>query len=113
LLKSSHPTEHAAQSGFDSCGELVMGRARGDAINKNALLVPVGESEIIGETAIGCEFPGTNAEQPKFLANRPSTAGILWETWCNNLKNTEQNEQLKKLPSARAIMCKVLKRLML
>src|SRR6476660_5417128 len=38
-----------------------MGRSRGDAINKGALLVLVGESEIIGEAAVGCEFPGTRA----------------------------------------------------
>jgi hypothetical protein len=43
-----------------------------------------------------------------FLAE-DATAGILWETWCNNVRNTEQNEQMKKRPSVRAIMCKILK----
>jgi hypothetical protein len=43
------------------------------------------------------------------LPSGPSTAGILWETYCNNLGNTEQNEQMKKRPSARAIMCKFMK----
>jgi hypothetical protein len=28
--------------------------------------------------------------------------GILWETSCNNVGNSEQNEQMKKRPSVRA-----------
>ena len=38
-----------------------------------------------------------------------TTAGILWETCCNNVQNTEQNEHMKMHPSVRAIMCKLLK----
>jgi hypothetical protein len=38
-----------------------------------------------------------------------TAAGFLWETWCNNVRNTEQNEQMKKGPSVRAIICKILK----
>jgi hypothetical protein len=30
------------------------------------------------------------------------TVGILWETSCNNVGNSEQNEQMKKRPSVRA-----------
>ena len=37
--------------------------------------------------------------------------GILWETSCNNVGNSEQNEQMKKRPSVRAIMCKYMKML--
>ena len=37
--------------------------------------------------------------------------GILRETSCNYLGNSEQNEQMKKHPSVRAIMNKLLKML--
>ena len=35
--------------------------------------------------------------------------GILWETRCNNVRSTEQNEQIEWCPSVRAIMFKLLK----
>ena len=41
----------------------------------------------------------------------PRNVGILWETSCNNVGNSEQNEQMKKHRSVRAIMNKLLKML--
>ncbi len=42
----------------------------------------------------------------------PLNVGILRETRCNSVRNTEQNEQIKWRPSVRAIMCKLLIRCM-
>lgn len=33
--------------------------------------------------------------------------GYLWETYCNTMRNTEQNEQMEWRPSVRAIMFKL------
>jgi hypothetical protein len=41
--------------------------------------------------------------------SKGKTVGILRETSCNYLANSEQNEQMKKHPSVRAIMNKLLK----
>jgi hypothetical protein len=34
--------------------------------------------------------------------SKGKNVGILWETSCNNVGNSEQNEQMKKRPSVRA-----------
>jgi hypothetical protein len=43
----------------------------------------------------------------------PQNAGILRETSCSNMKNTEQNAQTETRPSVRAIMYKLLLQLRL
>ena len=55
----SHAAEHAAQCGFDPCGDLVVRLAGGDAVDEGALLIPVGKREVVGKAAVGGELGGT------------------------------------------------------
>jgi len=59
LFQSRHAAEHAAQCGFNTSGNLVMCRAIGDAVDESALLVAIGKLQIVEETAVGRELPGT------------------------------------------------------
>jgi len=61
---------------------------------------------------LDCLLKGELTEQA--LLHRwgePAHVGILWETYCNNVGNSEQNEQMKKRPSVRANHVKFLKML--
>jgi hypothetical protein len=63
------------------------------------------------EIAVALDFHlrSQKTNRPGTASDPQTTVGILWETWFNNVRNAEQNEQMKKLPSVRAIVCKVLK----
>ena len=57
-LVTRHAAEHAAESGFHTSGDLVVRGAGGNAVDEGTLLFPVGEGEIVGEAAVGCELAG-------------------------------------------------------
>jgi len=58
LLEAGHTAEHAAERGFNSSGDLVMHGPGDDAGNERALLISIGELEVVEEGAIGGELAG-------------------------------------------------------
>jgi hypothetical protein len=56
MREAGHAAQHAAESGFDAGGDLVVAVAGGDAVDESALLVAVGEREVVAECAVGGEL---------------------------------------------------------
>ena len=59
LLITGHPAQNAAQCSVHSLGDLVMGRARDDAVDECPLLVAIGELQVIEKRAVGVKLAGT------------------------------------------------------
>ena len=57
LLEAGHAAKHATDCGFNAGGDLVVHGARDDAGDESALLVAIGELEIVEERAVRGKFP--------------------------------------------------------
>ena len=58
LLQAGHAAQHAAESGLDAGGDLVVAVAGGDAVDEGPLLVAVGEGQVVAECAVGGKLAG-------------------------------------------------------
>jgi hypothetical protein len=56
LLEAGHAAEHAAERGFNACGDLVVNGAGDDAGDEGTLLVSIGELEVVEEGAVSSEL---------------------------------------------------------
>ena len=56
FLIAGHAAQHAAQGGLDAGGYLIVRLAGGDAVDEGALLIPIGELQVVREAAVGGEF---------------------------------------------------------
>ena len=81
-LQAGHAAQHAAESGFDAGGDLVVTVAGGDAVDKRALLVAVGKGQIVTEGAVGRELAGAGSgggrilPRPRLRARNLHRAGV-------------------------------------
>ena len=56
LLVTGHAAQHATERGLHAGGDLVVRRSRDDAVDESALLVAVGEFQVVEKRAVGREL---------------------------------------------------------
>ena len=54
-----HAAQHAGERGFDAGGDLVVELAAGDAVDEAAVLVAVGELEVVRKAPLAANFAGS------------------------------------------------------
>ena len=64
LPEPGHAAHHAAQRGLDAGGNLVVRRAADNAVDERALLVAIGEGEIVFEVSVGGELAAADGRVP-------------------------------------------------
>ena len=60
-LEAGHAAEHATERGFNAGVDLVVHRTGDDACDEGALLVAIGELEVVEEGAVGGELAGARS----------------------------------------------------
>jgi hypothetical protein len=78
LLVASHAAEHAAKRSLDTCTNLIVRTARGDAFDEGAIFISVGEGEVVRKAAIDGKLAGASGGTDLGVLPTPGLCAKGW-----------------------------------